>query len=561
MKPLETRVGINLLHHYPSFKKSKIFLKDILNYIKTFGNQSIEEKKAFIYGFFYGDGSCGKYNCPSGLKYSWALNNKDIELCVILQSLLEEIYKHPFKILDTIKSSGVYKVVSVGKIKEYVEEYRPLFYNKDRYKQIPEEILNAEYNIQYAYFAGYYAADGAKCHNGKTKNIAMCNKGKIGTAGLFYLAKSLGLNVSINTRKDKLKIFSLKCSSNKLRKHPHELKKVEYLYNSQENYVYDIETETGDFNTGFPLIVKNTDSVFFTFHLENMDEEKIIGERALELTIDLAQEAGALATAMLKQPHDLEYEKTFYPFCLLAKKKYVGMLYEFDPKRGERKEMGIVLKRRDNAPIVKDVYGGVIDILMKERNIKKAVLFVKDYLEKIANGNCPMNKLVITKSVRDFYKNPESIAHKVLADRIVKRDPGNRISSGARIPFVYIETKGKKKLQGEKIETPSYIKEHKLKIDYGFYITNQIMKPLLQVFGLDAIFYNIPNFRDGAQRTFKLKLEYIKQITAKDKYEKKEGALKDKKIKQLIFDDILIKIKNKKEGHQNIRNFFAIKKG
>ena len=307
-------------------------------------------------------------------------------------------------------------------------------------------------------------------------------------------------------------------------------------------------------------IYGDTDSVFFTFHLEDLDGTKITGEKALDITIDLAQEAGALATKMLKQPHDLEYEKTFYPFCLLAKKKYVGILYEYNPKKGKRKEMGIVLRRRDNAPIVKDVYGGVIDILMKERNIKKAVGFVKDYLVKIADGECPMNKLIITKSLRDFYKNPKTIAHKVLADRISKRDPGNRMSSGTRIPYVYIQTKGKVKLQGDRIETPSYITEKKLKIDYGFYITNQIMKPLLQVFGLDAIFYNIPGFSRGAQRTFKIKLEYVKQITPEDKYEKKENSLKDKQIKALIFDDMLIKIKNKKDGNRSITNFFGVKK-
>jgi hypothetical protein len=33
--------------------------------------------------------------------------------------------------------------------------------------------------------------------------------------------------------------------------------------------------------------------------------------------------------------------------------------------------MGIVLKRRDNAPIVKDVYGGVIDILDEGTKIFK----------------------------------------------------------------------------------------------------------------------------------------------------------------------------------------------
>ena len=39
--------------------------------------------------------------------------------------------------------------------------------------------------------------------------------------------------------------------------------------------------------------------------------------------------------------------------------------------------MGIVLKRRDNAPIVKDVYGGIIDILMKETSIVKSIDFLK----------------------------------------------------------------------------------------------------------------------------------------------------------------------------------------
>ena len=59
------------------------------------------------------------------------------------------------------------------------------------------------------------------------------------------------------------------------------------------------------------------------------------------------------------------------PFCLLSKKRYVAIKYEFDHTKGKRNEMGIVLKRRDNAPIVKDVYGGVIDILMKNKNTEE----------------------------------------------------------------------------------------------------------------------------------------------------------------------------------------------
>ena len=321
----------------------------------------------------------------------------------------------------------------------------------------------------------------------------MDNKGKIGSSQLFYLSRSLGFNVSLNIREDKLDIIRLTLTTNSQRKNPNIIKKIIYLDETADNYVYDIETKEGNFNTGFPLIVKNTDSVFFKFNPEELDGTPIKGQKALEITIELAQEAGKLATKFLKKPHDLEYEKTFMPFCLLSKKRYVGMLYELDPNKCKRKSMGIVLKRRDNAPIVKDIYGGVIDILMKDQNIEKAISFLEQSLQDIVDEKCTMDKLIITKSLRSNYKVPQQIAHKVLADRIGKRDPGNKPSPGDRIPYVYIHTDSKKKLQGDKIEIPSYVKEHKLKINYSFYISNQIMKPVLQIFAL--VLEQIPAYK------------------------------------------------------------------
>ena len=119
---------------------------------------------------------------------------------------------------------------------------------------------------------------------------------------------------------------------------------------------------------------------------------------------------------------------------------------------------------------------------MKEKDIQKAIEFLRNSLQDIVDEKCPMEKLIITKSLRSGYKNPMQIAHKVLADRITARDPGNKPSSGDRIPFVYIHNKKTTALQGEKIETPTFIKENKLKIDYSFYISNQLMKPIQQVF-------------------------------------------------------------------------------
>ena len=45
----------------------------------------------------------------------------------------------------------------------------------------------------------------------------------------------------------------------------------------------------------------DTDSVFFTFNLKELDETPIIDKKALEITIELAQQAGALATKIFKE--------------------------------------------------------------------------------------------------------------------------------------------------------------------------------------------------------------------------------------------------------------------
>ncbi len=264
-------------------------------------------------------------------------------------------------------------------------------------------------------------------------------------------------------------------------------KLLTYAQRVIEEAYSNVEVETkchGKVKVDAEYVYGDTDSVFFKFNPKKLDGTPIIGQEALEITIELAQEAGEMATKFLKKPHDLEYEKTFWPFCLLSKKRYVGMLYELDPYKCKRKSMGIVLKRRDNAPIVKDIYGGVIDILMKDRDVEKAAYFTKDMLADIVDEKFPIDKLIITKSLRSGYKNPKQISHNVLAQRIGKRDPGNKPGIGDRVAYVYIVNPDKKALQGEKIETPEYILQNKIKIDYAFYITNQIMKPLQQVFAL-----------------------------------------------------------------------------
>jgi DNA polymerase elongation subunit (family B) len=430
-------------------------------------------------------------------------------------------------------------------------------------KIIPLEILYSDEHIQKAFWKGMYDADGDKDKNGY---IRIDQKNQLSACLIYLLAKNLGYSVSINTRNDKQDIYRITLTTKKQRKNPIAIKKLYEI--DYTGYVYDLTTDNHHFAAGVGnMIVHNTDSVFFKFNLTNKETgEKILGDKALELSIEIAQEACHQVSKVLKQPHDFEYEKTFMPFCLLSKKRYVSIKYEFDPTKGKRNEMGIVLKRRDNAPIVKDVYGGVIDILMKEKNIQKAIDYVHKCLQELVDGNVPIEKLIITKSLRSFYKNPQGVAHKVLADRIGQRDSGNKPTSGDRIPFVYIVTKapgkGKKILQGDRIETPTFIKENNLQIDYSFYITNQIMKPLLQLFGLvlKDIWLSQKPPRRAKVTKLQEAIDKIKLETDDEKKcDKKISKIKDKEVEELIFAKYLRDTNNAKIGNQSISKFFTIK--
>jgi DNA polymerase elongation subunit (family B) len=243
------------------------------------------------------------------------------------------------------------------------------------------------------------------------------------------------------------------------------------------------------------VIYGDTDSVFFTLKLHKIEDKKIINE-TLPLCIQIGLLAGETICKTLPEPEKQVYEKTYYPFIQLGKKMYVGNLYEEDDKIFYQKSMGIVLKRRDNAKIVKVVVGGVVDFILNKRDNEQAVKYVRNILKKIVRGEYSIDNFIISKTLKGNYKNRDSIAHAYLADKIEKRDPGNKPDVNDRIPYVYYITSKKVKLQGEKIEDPKYLIDNKLKLDYLHYITNQIQKPCMAFLELIAenpnkIFQNI----------------------------------------------------------------------
>lgn len=479
LKPADVSVGSELLHN------------DKLN--KEFSSTpcEINEKEAWAMGFFLADGSSDAYNVTSGIKYTWAINKANKEL-------LEKAAKClPFetKILDTLESSGVYKLVPIGNIKEPALRYRELFYNNAREKRVPPCILNAPMPIVSSFMDGFYAGDGDKVGQ-NLGNYRWDQKGKEVSAGLVILAQRLGYSISINDRASKPDVFRITCTKSYQRKSLNAIKKMYEINTANIDYVYDLQTENHHFAVGpGNLVVHNTDSLFINFNPRDPETGKPLeGKEAVKKTIELTEEAGKFVTKMLKAPHDFEFDKVYWPFIIFSKKRYVGYKYESADKH-VLWFMGVALKRRDYAPIVKRIYSGALNILLNERDVPKAAKFVQDAAVDLVEGKYGLQPLIISKSLRAEYADPSRIAHKALADRMAIRDPGNAPASGDRIPFVYVQPQtgqAAPDLQGDRIETPSYIKEKGLKPDYMFYIDHQIANPVCQLFGV--VVEQIPGF-------------------------------------------------------------------
>ena len=255
-----------------------------------------------------------------------------------------------------------------------------------------------------------------------------------------------------------------------------------------------------------PVVVYgDTDSIFNDFGIGNRETGEILHSKEILMpAIVLGNMVSKFVQAKLRFPHELSYEKTFFPFAIFSKKRYVGNKYTDDDVEFTQTSMGIVLKRRDNAQIVKKVIGGMVDIMMNEIDCDKTITFTKKSIRDIFKGKYPIKDFVTSKTIKDMNKykttvkkdakgnpilvggeeqNIINIAHVMLAQKMIKEKRANAPQANDRVPFAYIEMpkiRGHKLLQGEKIEHPDYIIENNLKIDYMFYITNQIMLPAIQ---------------------------------------------------------------------------------
>uniref|UniRef100_A0A5B7C8V6 DNA polymerase n=1 Tax=Davidia involucrata TaxID=16924 RepID=A0A5B7C8V6_DAVIN len=230
-------------------------------------------------------------------------------------------------------------------------------------------------------------------------------------------------------------------------------------------------TTLGGYEHNAEVIYGDTDSVMVLF-----------GVPTVEAAMNLGREAADYISGTFMKPIKLEFEKVYYPYLLISKKRYAGLLWTNPDKFDKMDTKGIETVRRDNCLLVKNLVNECLHKILIDRDIPGAVQYVKNTISDLLMNRMDLSLLVITKGLTKTGDDYEvKAAHVELAERMRKRDAATAPNVGDRVPYVIIKAaKGAKAY--EKSEDPIYVLENSIPIDPQYYLENQISKPLLRIF-------------------------------------------------------------------------------
>lgn len=222
-----------------------------------------------------------------------------------------------------------------------------------------------------------------------------------------------------------------------------------------------IETQTN-----YKVIYGDTDSIMVKLDTKDIE---VAQKKALELENLVNDKYENLK---------MKLEKIFKTLLITHKKRYAGLAYEDGKEQIITK--GIETVRRDWCDLVTETLMNVLEIILKEKNIEKAVNYFKKVVDDLKNGKISLEKLTITKSISkkiDEYKGIQP--HIELIKKMRERGEANLPGVGDRVGFVVVKGTD---LVSKRVEDPKYVIEKGLEIDINYYIDAQLLPPLERIF-------------------------------------------------------------------------------
>ena len=138
------------------------------------------------------------------------------------------------------------------------------------------------------------------------------------------------------------------------------------------------------------------------------------------------------------QPIKLEFEKVYFPYLLINKKRYAGLLWTSPDKYDKMDAKGIETVRRDNCLLVKNLVTESLRLLLVERRQDLAIAHVKEVISDLLMNRIDLSLLVITKGLSKSGEEYSSkTAHGELALKMravsVQRPEWSLITAGADV--------------------------------------------------------------------------------------------------------------------------------
>ena len=236
---------------------------------------------------------------------------------------------------------------------------------------------------------------------------------------------------------------------------------------------------------GFTVVYGDTDSVFLKVR------EGDIREKAMEFLEYMNSKLPGMV--------ELDFQGVYLRGIFIPRGAAPGTAkkrYALIDEHGNLTVRGLETVRRDWCSLAKEVQRRVLEIVLGENNVEKAVKYVRDVIERLRKGEVKLKELVIyeqlTKPIEEYKQiSPHVIAAKKMRER------GKAIGPGMVVMYVIGKGSGSISQRALPIEFASMEK-----VDVDYYVNNQIIPAALRVLQVLGVNEERLKGKTGLERFF-----------------------------------------------------------
>jgi DNA polymerase zeta len=227
---------------------------------------------------------------------------------------------------------------------------------------------------------------------------------------------------------------------------------------------------------GAEVVYGDTDSLFIYLRGRTRDE-----------AFDIGEEISKAITNANPRPVKMKFEKVYHPCVLLAKKRYVGYMYENrSQKVPEFDAKGIETVRRDGTPAEQKIEEKALKILFETADLSRVKSYFQKQCSKIMQGKVSIQDFCFAKEVRlGTYseKGPPPPGALISARRMLE-DPRLEPQYGERVPYVVVSGAPGARLIDRCVAPEVLLQDAQMELDSEYYISKNIIPPLERIFNL-----------------------------------------------------------------------------